>query len=76
MQPKGEIANWDQILFPFDPQLRHLPDLTSVPVAMLGNPGDLRIREEYTCDSTGNLRVKIHAEPAGYAREFTIAQSA
>ena len=76
MQPKGEIANWDQILFPFDPQLRHHPDLTSVPVAMLGNPGDLRIREEYTCDSTGNLRVKIHAEPTGYAREFTIAQSA
>ena len=75
MQPKGEIANWDQILFPFDPQLQHHPDLTSVPVALLGNPGDLRIREEYTCDSTGSLRVRIHAEPAGYTREFTIAQS-
>jgi hypothetical protein len=40
------------------------------------NPGDLRIREEYTCDSTGQVQVKIHAEPAGYSREYTIAQSA
>jgi molecular chaperone DnaK (HSP70) len=74
MQPKGEIANWDQILFPFDPQLQHHPDLASVPVTLLDNPGNLRIREEYTCDSTGSLRVRIHAEPAGYTREYTIAQ--
>jgi len=75
MQPKGEIANWDQILFPFDPQLQHVANLTSIPVALMSNPGNLRIREEYTCDSAGSLRVKIHAEPAGYAREFTIGQS-
>jgi len=75
-QPKGEIANWDQILFPFDPGLRHHPDLASVPVDLMRNPGDLRIREEYTCDSTGQVQVKIHAEPAGYSREYTIAQSA
>jgi len=74
MQPKGEIANWDQILFPFDPQLQHHPDLASVPVTLLDNPGNLRIREEYTCDSTGSLQVRIHAEPAGYTREYTIAQ--
>ncbi len=76
MQPKGEIANWDQILFPFDPRLQQHPDLASVPVELLDNPGDLRIREEHTCDSTGELQVRIHAEPAGYTREYTIAQSA
>jgi molecular chaperone DnaK (HSP70) len=75
-QPKGEIANWDQILFPFDPQLQQVTDLGSVPVALLDSPGNLRIREEYTCDSTGGLRVKIHSEPSGFAREYTIAQSA
>ena len=75
-QPKGEIANWDQILFPFDPTLQQVADLGSVPVALLDDPGDLRIREEYTCDATGSLRVKIHAEPSGYTREYTIAQSA
>lgn len=75
-QPTGEIANWDQILFPFDPQLQRHPDLASVPVALLANPDCLRIREEYTCDSTGSLRVRISAEPSGYAREYSIAQSA
>jgi molecular chaperone DnaK (HSP70) len=73
-QPKGEIANWDQILFPFDPQLRQHKDLTSLPVVLFDNPGALKIREEYTCDSAGSVRVKIHAEPGGFTREFTIAQ--
>jgi molecular chaperone DnaK (HSP70) len=75
-QPTGEIVNWDQIQFPFDPELQQLPDLSSVPVALLSNPNGLVIREEYSCDSSGNLRVKIAAEPTGYTREFSIAQSA
>jgi molecular chaperone DnaK (HSP70) len=74
-QPTGEIANWDQILFPFDPQLQHHPDLASVPVALLAHPEGIRIREEYTCDSTGSLCVRVFAEPAGYTREFSIAQT-
>jgi len=76
MQPKGEIANWDQILFPFDPKLRTHPNLAAVPVTPMSNPGNVIIREEYTCDSKGSLRVKIHAEPGAFAREFTIAQTA
>ena len=75
-QPKGEIANWDQILFPFDPQLHHHPDLATVHVDSFANSNGLTIREEYTCDSAGSVHVNIHAEPGGYARQFTIAQSA
>jgi molecular chaperone DnaK (HSP70) len=74
-QPKGEIANWDQILFPFDPALRVHKSLASVPVGPLAHAGEVRVREEYSCDAKGSVRVKIHAEPAGYAREFTIGQS-
>jgi len=75
-QPVGEIINWDQIRFPFDPQLQSHSDLAAQPVAPLSYRHDLRIREEYTCDAGGNLRVKISADPAGYAREFSIAQYA
>ena len=75
-QPTGEIVNWDQIQFPFDPQLQQHPDLASVPVALLSDPAGLVIREKYTCDSSGNLRVNISAEPTGFTREFSIAQSA
>jgi len=73
-QPVGEIVNWDQIRFPFDPQLQSYSDLSAQPIAPLqGN--DLRVREEYTCDASGNLRVRISADPAGYEREFSIAQA-
>jgi molecular chaperone DnaK (HSP70) len=75
-QPTGEITNWDQVLFPFDSHLQGNPDLASQPVSRLPEQRDLSIREEYTCDSSGNLRVKISAQPTGYAREFSIGQSA
>jgi molecular chaperone DnaK (HSP70) len=74
-QPTGEITNWDQVRFPFDPQLQNQPDITVHPVHRLAEQKDLTIREEYTCDSSGCLRVKISAQPSGYAREFSIGQS-
>ena len=75
-QPTGEIVNWDQINFPFDPQLQQHTDLSSVPVTFLSGADSPVIREEYSCDSSGNLRVKISADATGFAREFSIAQSA
>lgn len=75
-QPKGEISNWDQVLFPFDPDLQNRQDLSEETVGRLAEQHDLHIREEYTCDASGNLRVKISAEPAGYESEFSIGQLA
>ena len=75
-QPTGEIAYWDQIQFAFEPGLQQIPDVSQIPVSPLGNPGSITIRERYTCDSTGKVRVGISASPSGYTREFTIAQSA
>jgi molecular chaperone DnaK (HSP70) len=83
-QPAGEITNWDQILFPFDPELQGEPqsdsqpgpDLSATPVQRLAPQTDLRIREEYTCDANGSLRVIISADPAGYTRDFAIGQPA
>jgi len=73
-QPTGDITNWGQILFPFDPGLQNNPDLASEPVRALVAGSRPVIREEYTCDSSGNLRVRISAEPSGYAREYAIGQ--
>jgi molecular chaperone DnaK (HSP70) len=75
-QPAGEITNWDQIQFPFDPRLHGQPDLSACQVSRLSGMNDLRVREEYTCDSSGNLNVRIVSEPSGYAREFSIRQLA
>lgn len=75
-QPAGEITYWDQILFPFDSRLQGHADLAAQPVHRLDAVNGARIREEYSCDASGSLRVKISAEPAGYAREFSIGQPA
>jgi molecular chaperone DnaK (HSP70) len=75
-QPIGEITNWEQIQFPFDPQLWGRADLAAEPVKPLVNTNGLTIREEYSCDSNGNLRVKISESPSGHAREYQIGQLA
>jgi molecular chaperone DnaK (HSP70) len=79
-QPTGEITNWDQIQFPFDSRLQSDANLSAHPVKRLANGSngsqvyESLVREEYTCDSSGNLRVKISALPTGYAREYSIGQ--
>ncbi len=75
-QPKGEIVNWAQIQFPFDPNLHGHADLSAQPVHRLAELNGLSIREEYTCDASGNVLAKISVEPGGHAREFAIGQSA
>ncbi|HEX4068265.1 MAG TPA: Hsp70 family protein [Acidobacteriaceae bacterium] len=82
-QPTGDITNWQQIRFPFDPRLQRdsdrgpdlSPDLSAQPVQRLVNPGPLRARERYTCDASGTVRVMISAEPGGYTRDFLIGQA-
>jgi molecular chaperone DnaK (HSP70) len=78
-QPAGEITNWDQIQFPFDPRLQSDPslsgrDLSGHPVRHLGEQSGLRVCEEYSCDASGGLRVRISAEPTGYTREYALGQ--
>jgi hypothetical protein len=75
-QPVGEITNWEQIQFPFDAQLWGRADLTAEPVKPMRPQEGIVAREEYTCDASGSLRVKISVLPSGNAREFVIGQLA
>jgi molecular chaperone DnaK (HSP70) len=75
-QPAGQITLWDQIRFPFDPRLQGRDDLALIPVYGIADNTGIRAHEEYTCDASGNLRVKISTEPSGYAREYAIGQLA
>jgi hypothetical protein len=45
-------------------------------VEPLANARGLTVREEYSCDSNGNLKVKISESPTGHAREYQIGQLA
>ncbi len=71
-QPTGEMTNWDEIRFPFDPQLQAQPNLAVCPVHSFAPPDGFVIQETYTCDSSGVLRVTISTQATGYAREYRI----
>lgn len=73
-QPTGEITNWDEIRFPFDPALQDdEDDLTQHAVNHFAAPQDFLVQETYTCDANGNLRVTISTENTGYTKEFRIS---
>src|ERR1019366_8305906 len=74
-QPIGEITNWEQIQFSFDPRLSASPDLSAVSVEPMSANGCMLAREEYTCDANGNLRVKISTLPSGDDRGYLISHS-
>lgn len=64
-QPIGEITNWEQIQFPFDPHHAASHDLSTVSAERISANGNMLAREGYTCDANGNLRVRFpHFQPA------------
>jgi len=73
-QPTGDITNWEQLQFPFDPKLWDCEDISALPVEWISVGESLLAREEYTCDESGILRVKISTLPSGRSREFEIGR--
>jgi len=73
-RPVGEISDWDDIRFPFDPFLQHRADLADVPVIRTSGTKSFEIEETYTCDSSGNLAVSIANKSAGYEKVFRLGR--
>jgi molecular chaperone DnaK (HSP70) len=72
-EPSGDIAVWDEILFPLDPALAHEKALAAVPVTRSVDTRQ-RIEERYACDATGAATVTIRNVTAGYEREFRLGR--
>ena len=73
-RPVGEIAEWDDIRFPFDRGLQSSPDLAAVPVRRTQAAADFVVEETYTCDSSGNLAVAISNKSTGYEKRFRLGR--
>jgi len=73
-QPSGDIALWDEILFPFDPSLAGVAALESVPVGHSDPAAAQQIEERYACDSTGAVAVTIRNLTSGYGREYKLGR--
>jgi len=73
-RPVGEITDWDNIRFPFDPELQERGDLTSVPVVRAPGAKSFVIEETYTCDSSGHLAVSISNKSTGFEKAFRLGR--
>ncbi len=73
-RPSGEVMVWDQILFPFDESLSGVDDLSASPVHRLEWAPPREIREEYSCDSSGAVLVRISNITSGYHRDFRLGR--
>jgi len=73
-RPIGEITEWDDIRFPFDPALQNLANLASVPVSRTPATADFLVHETYTCDSSGNLAVTISNQSTAYEKKFRLGR--
>ncbi len=73
-QPSGDLTLWDDIQFPFDPALRAADDLAQVGVSRAGDGAGCEVEEEYSCDSSGIVKVTIRNRSAAYHREYTLGR--
>jgi molecular chaperone DnaK (HSP70) len=73
-QPSGDLTLWDDIQFPFDPALRGADDLALVDVSCHGEGAGCEVEEEYSCDSSGIVKVAIRDRSAAYRREYTLGR--
>jgi molecular chaperone DnaK (HSP70) len=73
-QPAGDIAVWDEILFPFDPSHADALSLEGVQVVRSGGLADQWIEEEYSCDAAGVVTVTIRNLTSEYERHFQLGR--
>ena len=71
-RPEGNLALWDEVLFPFDPVLRGR-DLARVAVARLPGEGP-RIEEIVRCGAEGELEVELKNLDDGYHSSVRIGR--
>jgi len=70
-QPQGDLAPWDEILFPFDPELRAVEDLKDASVSHSRDHNHI-VEEVYSCDHNGIIEVEIKDADNGFSRRYTL----
>jgi molecular chaperone DnaK (HSP70) len=75
-QPQGDLAPWDEILFPFDPALRTSEDsppdkLKDESIARASNHNHV-VEEVYSCDHNGIIEVEIKDAADDFSRRYTL----
>jgi molecular chaperone DnaK (HSP70) len=72
--PSGEVTVWDEIRFPFEPELQEGEDLVAYPVTHSDRACAQRIQEQYECDAGGAITVRIMNESSGHERTYRLGR--
>ncbi|HEY4731557.1 MAG TPA: Hsp70 family protein [Myxococcales bacterium] len=70
-RPEGNLAAWDEVLFPFDPSLRDR-DLSAVQVERLGHGPE--VEETYNCGSDGTVTASLRVLDDGFERTLRLSR--
>jgi molecular chaperone DnaK len=70
-RPEGNLAAWDEVLFPFDPSLRDR-DLSAVQVERLGHGPE--VEETYRCGSDGTVTASLRVVDDGFERTLRLSR--
>jgi molecular chaperone DnaK (HSP70) len=73
-RPRGDMALYGDVYFPFDPALSGTTDLASVPVERRWHEGP-HIFEQYSLDENGIVKVLIRNVDSGYERSYELARA-
>ena len=74
-EPAGDILAWQEILFPYTPDLLNHRNLASVRVQRDSTVASHDVEEVYRCDATGVVEVTIADRTTGYARTFRVREA-
>jgi len=70
-RPEGNLAAWDEVLFPFDPSLRGR-DLAAIPVQRLGHGPE--VEETYQCRADGTVTANLRVLDDGFERTLRLSR--
>jgi molecular chaperone DnaK (HSP70) len=72
-RPEGNLAAWDEVLFPFDPSLRSRSDLSSIDVQRLPREGP-EVEEIYRCAPDGTVEASLRVLDDGFERTMRLTR--
>jgi molecular chaperone DnaK len=75
-QPLGDLTAWDEIRFPFDPELSGENGWEKTPIRRFESPREVQAEEVYTCDSQGMVKVTLINHSTGFWKSYQLRSGA
>jgi molecular chaperone DnaK (HSP70) len=75
-QPLGNLTAWDEIRFPFEPELSGANGWEKTSIRRFESPRGVQAEEVYTCDSQGIVKVTLINHSTGFRKSYQLRHGA